>query len=286
MTMWWNSRLLPHPLLAPWTNDYGEAEFLAAVPHAVRTNGDKINLTIKYHLTSQTLRELVANEQAQYVGLVVCLKTFSRGSYPSRSDETLQSLEAGDYSEALTFTPYVVATSQLEGFISEEHAEEIRQIKAEGFTIPPGSILAVGRPIDIMLEDGGNPFSVMDLVADKDVASGSFQVELGENKIEIHVSPDDKARMDALRNRGEHTAEMASLFPGVYLHALTEALLNLSDYSEQHWSHNLRSALQQLNIDPDADPERLKTDALKHAQTLLGNPLGTLLTAFENREEE
>lgn len=286
MTMWWNSRLLPHPLLAPWTNDYGAAEFVATVPHAVRTDGDKINLTIKYHLTSQTLRELVANEQAQYVGLVVCPKTFSRGSYPSRYDETLQSLDAGDYSEALLFTPYVVATKQLEGFISEEHAEEIRQIKAEGFTIPPGSILAVGRPTDIMLEDGGTPFSIMDLVANKAVASGSFQVELGENKIEIHVSPDDKARMESLRNRGEHTVEMAALFPGVYLHALTEALHNLSDYPEQHWSHNLRSALQQLNIDPDADPDKLKADALKHAQVLLGNPLGTLLTAFENREEE
>lgn len=282
--MWWNSRLLPHPLLAPWTDDYGEAEFSATVPDAVLNNGDKINLTIKYHLTSQILRELVDNEQAQYVGLVVCPKTFSRSSHPSRFDETPESLDAGDYSEALVFTPYVVATSRIEGFISEEHAEEIRQIKAGGFTILPGSILAIGRPTDIILEDGGSPFSVMDLVPNRAVASGSFQVELGENKIEIHVSPDDKNRMEALRHRGERTVEMAALFPAVYLHALTEALRNLLEYSEQHWARNLRRALERHNI--DADAEQLKMDALKWAQVLLGNPVGTLLTAFDAREEE
>ena len=284
MTMWWNNRLLPHPLLAPWTNDYGEAEFLATVPHAVLNNGDKINLTIKYHLTSQTLRELVDSEQAHYVGLVICPKTFSRSSYLSRYDEAIESLQAGDYSEVLLFTPYVVATSQIEGFISKEHAEEIRQIKPEGFTIRPGSILAVGRPTDIILEDGGSPFSVMDLVPDKTVDNGFFQVELEENKIEIHVSPEDKNRMEALRHRGEHTVEMAALFPAIYLHALTEALRNLSEYSDYHWAHNIRRALERHNI--DADTEQLKMDALKYAQILMENPVGTLLTAFEDREEE
>ena len=57
----WNDRLLPYPLLAPWTDDYGEAVFLASVPHAVINNGVSINVTIKYHLTSPTLQELVAN---------------------------------------------------------------------------------------------------------------------------------------------------------------------------------------------------------------------------------
>ena len=67
----WNDRLLPHPLLAPWNDDYTDATFTAQVPHAVLNNGKQINLTIKYHLTSQALRALVEEGKARYVGLVL-----------------------------------------------------------------------------------------------------------------------------------------------------------------------------------------------------------------------
>ena len=49
------------PCWAPWTDDYTDAIFVANVPHAVLNNGEQITLTIKYHCTSQILRELVTN---------------------------------------------------------------------------------------------------------------------------------------------------------------------------------------------------------------------------------
>ena len=83
----WNDRLLPHPLLAPWTDDYSEASFTAQVPHAVINNGKQINLTIKYHLTSQSLQELISEGKAQFVSLIACAKTFSRNSYPCAHED-------------------------------------------------------------------------------------------------------------------------------------------------------------------------------------------------------
>ena len=77
----WNDRLLPHPLLAPWNDDYTDAAFTAQVPHAVLNNGQQINLTVKYHLTSPALRGLLAEGKARYVGLIACAKTFNRNSY-------------------------------------------------------------------------------------------------------------------------------------------------------------------------------------------------------------
>ena len=91
----WNDRLLPHPLLAPWNDDYTDATFTAQVPHAVLNNGKQINLTIKYHLTSQALRALVEEGKARYVGLVLqrricrgqrmrrCAWTCQPGPFPS-----------------------------------------------------------------------------------------------------------------------------------------------------------------------------------------------------------
>ena len=98
----WNDRLLPHPLLAPWTDDYPEATFTAQVPHAVINNGKQINLTIKYHLTSQSLRDLISQGQAHYVSLVACAKTFSRNSYPCEHEDDLCILDAQAFSENLS----------------------------------------------------------------------------------------------------------------------------------------------------------------------------------------
>lgn len=281
----WNDRLIPYPLLAPWTDDYGDAVFSVTIPHAILNNGENINLTIKYHLTSNTLRELVSNGQAQYVGLIVCPKTFTRNTYPTNQEDNLQRLDASQYADDLKLTPYIVATQRIEGLKSEEYAEEIKIIKPEGFDIAPGSILAVGDSTEITLEEGGSPYSVIDLIADTSVNKGLFKVSLDDNRIKIHLAPDDKNQMEALRQQEERASEIkAVFFPAVYLHAVTEALRNLSYPGDKHWEHTIQKALERRNI--TVDLEILHEDALTYAQKLMENPLGTLLTAFVGKEEE
>lgn len=285
----WNDRLLPYPLLAPWTDDYSDAIFVANVPHAVLNNGEQITLTIKYHCTSQILRELVTNGQARYVALVGCPKTFSRDTFETNQDDDVQVLDADGYAGELKLTPYIIATQLIDAFISGEHAEEIRDIKPEGFDIPPGSILAVGDSTDITLEEGGSPYSIIDLVANSDPKfdQGSFHVALDDRRIKIHVAPHDKERIEALRRQEERRTEvMAVFFPAVYLHAITEALRNLStpEYQDKDWTHTMLQALERNGI--AVDDEDIKDNALKYAQTLMEKPVGALLTAFSSREEE
>ena len=280
----WNDRLLPHPLLAPWTDDYEEASFTAQVPHAVLNNGRQINMTVKYHLTSEILRQLVTEGKAQYVGVITCDKTFSRSSFAANQEDELYILEAGQFADELKLTPYVVATQPIEGFISPEHNPEIRDIKPEGFTVSTGSILAVGDSTNVPLEEGGSPYSVIDLVSNPTMEIGAFIVDLEDNRIKIHMAPECKQQAEAMRQHGRLSVEVATLFPGVYLHAITEALRNLEDHQEHHWAQTIRRALDNQNI--SQDDEDLKTNALKHAQTLMDKPLGKLLTAFSKEEED
>ena len=279
----WNDRLLPHPLLAPWTDDYQEATFTAQVPHAVINNGKQINLTIKYHLTSQSLRDLISKGKAHYVSLVACAKTFSRNSYLSEQEDDLCILEAQDFSQELTLTPYVVAKQPIEGYTSAELVEEITRFKPGGFHIPVGSILAVGNSTEVELEEGGSPFAVIDLVADTAVGDGTFKVDLDDNRIKVYMAPGDKDQIEALRQHGEQSWEMAVLFPSIYLHAISEALRNLAYYPENRWARTMQRALELHNI--VADDDELKANALTHAQTLMERPVGTLMKALSREEE-
>ena len=280
----WIDRLLPHPLLAPWTDDYGDAEFVVNVPHAVLNNGRQINLTVKYHLTSEHLRGVIAEGSAHYVGLLACPRTFSRDAVPATIEDDLYVLDAGEYADEIRLTPYVIATKRIEGFNSDEFAEEFKVVKPGGFSIQPGSILAVGDSMTIALEEGGSPHSVIDLVPNNKVERGSFIVNLDDNRIKIYVEPEDKKKIEAFRQRGQGSQEMAVLFPAIYLHAVTEALRNLGSYSGTHWVSTMEKALARHGIEDDS--EELKSRALKHAQKLMEMPMGTLLKAFDSGEEE
>ena len=218
------------------------------------------------------------------MALITCSGTWDRQAYPTRQEDDIQILDAGDYAGELEFTPYIVSAQRIEGFISGEHAEEFRRGKPEGFDIPAGAILAVGDSVRITLDEGGSPYSVMDLVNAPNIETGSFQVSLDDNRIKIHMAPGDKDRIEALRQRGERSAEMAALFPAVYLHAVIEALRNLPEHPDSQWAGTMRQALENHNI--SVDDEELKSNALKYAQTLMDKPIGTFLTAFIDRAEE
>ena len=282
----WNDRQLPHPLLAPWTDDYGDRTFTAVVPHAVEGNGDRINFTIKYHLTSRYLRDLIGSGSAEYVALVTCTGTSRRRALSTKTgDEDVHVLEASEYASELWVSPYVVASRDLEKFTCDELASEFREFRPGGFDVPRASILAVGADTRINLDDSGSPESVIDLVGDRKVADGLFEVDLDEPRIKIHVSPKDKRSIEALRGRGSASTERASLFPSVYLHAVTEALRKLSESPiESNWVRSITRALEKENI--RVDDELLKDQALLYAQKIMNRPIGTLLKAFENTEEE
>ena len=280
----WNSRQLPYPLLAPWTDDYGDKEFGAVVPQAVLNDGKEISLTIKYRLTSQYLLDLISAGKAHYLALVSCSKTSMRFAYSSTQDEDVQVLDASDYSESIELRPYIAAIENIDGFDSDEHASEFGYFKPGGFDIPPASILAVGDPSRVTLEEGVSPNSVVDLVSNSKVGDGEFKVDLTQPRIKVYVSPNDKNRIEAIRDRDKEMTgvEMATLFPSIYLHVITEALRNLSEHPEARWVDTMRQSLAKNNI--EVDDEELKNDALSHAQTLMEKPVGMLLDAFDREE--
>ena len=288
--------------------DLSSSSLSASIPEVVLTNGDSIDLHVRYHLTSRYLQALVAEGKAQYVGLLTCVRTFNRETYPTPLAEQHLTLSPHEYSQSFLFTPHLCTSTEVRGFISDEHSEEYRQVRPQGFDLPAASILAIGDTIAVSLEPASNPFSVIDLVKSNDVATGAFDVKLDDDRIKIcfserekqltgafDVKLDDdrikicfsereKEAMDAFRMLGTQSTELIALFSGVYLHAVTEALRNLADYADKQWSDTVRWALHQNHI--NEDDEEIAANALRYAQVIMGHPVGRMLTAFTNPDEE
>ena len=282
MTTWYQ-RLMPYPLLAPWTEDYGNAIFGVDVPEAVLNNGREIRISLEFRLSSDTLRELIAREQARYAVEVSCPRTFVRSTHSAFAQDELL-LEAGDFTDEILLTPYIYATEAIEEFTSSEHASEWRDHRPRGFDIQAAGILAVGNTTRVILEDSGVS-SVIDLIANPNVPEGTFDVQLDEDRIKIHVPDAEKEKIEAVRRSRGSSVEFAALFPGLYLHAVTEALRDLEEHESARWAFTIRNALDRAGHG-DVDGGLLRDDALMYAQTLMEQPVGSFLTAAMRSEEE
>ena len=213
------------------------------MPEAALNNGREIRITLQFRLSSETLRDLIAGNGARYAVEVSCPRTFVRSTHPAFVQGELL-LEAGDYTDEILLTPYIHATETLEEFTSPEHASEWREHRPDGFSVPAAGILAVGNTTRVILEDSGVS-SVIDLIANPNVPEGTFDVQLDEDRIKIHVPDAEKEKIEAVRRSRGSSVEFAALFPGLYLHAVTEALRSLSEHDnalagrsqyETHWT--------------------------------------------------
>ncbi len=280
----WFQRMLPHPLLAPWTDDYVNCSFDLKVLEAALSNGQWVSVKIQFLLCSDSLKSLVADSKAEYVVEVSCPKTFVRGTHRLSEEDELV-LEAENFSQELSMTPYLVSSEQLENFICPEHADEWAIHRPDGFSVPAAGILAVGQSVRVLLDDTSLN-SVVDLVANPNVADGTFHVQLDDERIKIHVPYSEKEKIEAVRRRRGAEVEFAAMFPSLYLHAITEALRNLNEYGESRWAYAMRTALENHGH-ADVDGELLENDALSYAQELMGQPLGAFLdVALRSDDEE
>ena len=281
--MQWNRRLFPYPLLARWTDDYEGRNFRVTLEGTLSRSG-YINLGIRFECESEFLNRLIEQKKAQYELVVTCPATAARTVITSPYAETVEGLNAGDYSKELSSVPYIVTTEELRGFASPEHAAEFREAVPNGFAIAQGGILAAGVTVRTPLEAQSDAASVIDLVVNSHVPNGEMAVELNNDRIRIELSRQDKALVENLRTKSPNSREMTMLFSSLYLPTVAEAVRKLpeSDYAEYRWAVVLRNALNRSGI--DADDESLRENAFAHAQKILNNPIGKAIVAHADSE--
>ena len=272
--MSWNERFIPYPVLTPSNDDYDDPRFELLVTEPVRSDG-MLNIPFRLEVSSHSLRELIDKSKAQYVIQTSCVRTVARDTHDTFTDEGVLELPDGDYSDALVLTPYILATEEIANFRSNEHALEWREYHPEGFDIEEAGILAVGNDVEITLAPDSIG-SVIDLVAMPQV-EGLFNIDLDNDHILISVSREDKQRIDAMRMHSERDIIHASLFSGLYLHAITSAIQALPEYEDRRWAQTILNRLEDKGVRTDrAD---LQAGALRYAQQLMEQPLAKHLEA-------
>ena len=279
----WNKRILPYPLLAPWSSDYKDGYFGIDLPEGVVESKTSISIAIVVENSSAYLRGLFKKDFARYVIHVSCATTFQSDTFDVGPVDRIE-LIASNYDDEITVRPYMVANTVIPSFKSSEHAEEWNRFVPNGFRVPAVGILAVGDDHVASIRSD-TPESVIDLVSTDTIRNASFKIDLTDERIRIMVSEQSKLQIESIRAHGASSKEVATLFPALYMHAVSEAIRRLSDYPETRWKRTLVRALDKCDIDW-TDEETLQERALDYAQMLMDNPMGEFLNAVTFSEED
>ena len=282
------SHLFAHPVLAPWLSDYPPPAYFGIsagdyVPADVLA--DRLSVVVEYQLQCTTIEALISCRNAAYATLATSPRTMFRELHThsiQNDQETSLSLKMSDFAHDITLTPYVIATSDVVLPVTNEHDAEFGQAGRTEFELLSGTVLAIGDAIRLSNSDH-SVTSIIDIVSSARVEPGQFLLDYEDTRIKVLVNREDQAGLNTMR-AGSSIAR-ATLFPGLYLHALVGGISKLSFYKDSEWAAVIHSALERNGI-YEEDQERLAENAQVYAQKLLGSPLGQLLQTFNEANDD
>ena len=282
------SHLFAHPVLAPWLSDYQPpAYFGISAKNYIQADvvADQLLVVVEYQLQCATIEALIGGGDAAYATLATSPRTMFRELHThSIQDhhETSLSLTMSDFAHDITLTPHVIARKDVVVPVTNEHDVDFSLAGRTEFELPSGTVLAIGDGIRLSNNDQ-SVTSIIDIVSSARVEPGQFLLDYEDTRIKVIVSREDQAGLNTMR-AGSPIAR-ATLFPGLYLHALVGGISKLSYHKDSGWAAAIYAALEKHGI-YEEDQERLAENAQVYAQKLLDSPLGQLLHTFNEANDD
>lgn len=259
--------LIPHPVLASNRSDYKkESSFSMTIDSSQRTIDGNIRVSMKFVLKSNFIYRLITSQQAEFCVVVKCSRTYKRDIYQTGDTDISWDLSLGDYADKIVMSPFIVSTQTLDSFKSEEHDEEFHEIP---FSVPAGSILAIGAGYEFTVDSLQTLGAAIRLVTYNELEDGEYVIDVEDEYINIRMNADTHRKVDNIRKTNKNI-----LYPTLYMSALTHAIMHVDEATDRKWAQVLDKTLDKRNINKDD----IKDAPYLIAQKLLINPLNHILT--------
>lgn len=266
-----DKHLLPHPVLKPGGGlDYSEeCDFGLEIADggSRRTAEGLVKIDGLFVLASPTLEKMIKNGEARYLALLTCSNTYYRNAILSDGEEFVLEIPANDLAGSLRLTPYIIASTDLEWFAAPEHVPEIKEFHGKG-KIPSASILAMGAPHEIELDQIGTIWSAIKIIRSENIEEGRYAINMVGDYIVIELA--NKTYVDVARMKGQIRNV---LYSSIYQAAVEYSLRKMSEETNSKWAKALQKTLKERGITDDD----IEENANHYAQVIMDNPLGQVI---------
>lgn len=261
--------LMPHPVLKPNGFDYSNACSFGIEITQNEVSDGRIKIGISYNLASNTISGLIRSGEAKFYSVIKCTRTYTRYAHSGMNYHVDLDLDPSEYAGTLSISPYVIASTEIVNFRSEEHDAEFGT-GDEGLKMPAGCILAIGDTHEVDLWPKVKMGSAIKLIQKPNIERGLYAIRTDLDYIHIELHQDTMRHIDAMRGSAQ-----ALLSPSLYLAAIERAMHDLEDNKGRLWAQALSDTLEKNNIVIDGDTPA--SDIHRYAQMLLHGPLGRMI---------
>ena len=279
----------PHPVLrpSPYGDDYPQSEFEVDIHVRVsRQLGDRVEVDAQFELSDPTLLRLVDDGAAEYIMVIKAPRTHFRQSVRSATGKMSNVFENGALAGRAEFAPFLVCTKAVSAFTSSTWHSDFDGM---AFDLVPGTVLAEDIPKEYWIDtaDEAPIGSIFSHRPDRKLADGRWRCDLGEDHVDIAMSPADSKVFARARELADDTPDAQYLMNGLYLPALLAVLARVDqdpeEYREFRWFASLDQRLEEIGARPLGEPSA--DGRLLDAQKILDLPFAKMPLIHNARED-
>jgi hypothetical protein len=241
-----------HPVIAPFLDDVGENRF-GLSGFSVKADGVHYHVAIEFELHNSGLLQYIEKEMACYALLVEARNFFYRKLHRPLAKINVLKFDGDLLSGHVDCIPIVIATENISDYQIPDFNDDYR-----GLPIPitSGDVLAISDGRTFVAEKEYDTLrrfsSIMQVLPDTRVKSGSMDVALDTDKISIYVCQEDHAKYSTMSKLKEAEPVLLQMLA---VPALQEAIIEMrkSDESSgrRRWERALEKRLQAMSIKID-----------------------------------
>jgi len=270
----------PHPVLAPWSEDIGNANFDTKIFFQLNEAENQVTIRCDVTLDHPDICSLIEAGSATFGCFIKCQETGVRRLQPLGFPSGSQQFASGALLGRVQLRPMVWSTKQIMNYAPVgAHAEfassmdiDIGQILA----LDDEQVLEVTRPPLPPLE------SIFEIQSSDQVPDGEFELDTTNDRITVLMPKTTYQLVQDLR--GGDDGARAVLMNALYVPIIMEVLDQLRDgdgqFEQYRWLHPFRAQCELASVDLS------KPDLLNDAQRLLQQPFASLSQLIEYGDEE
>ena len=270
------NKFYTYPVLRPSSTDYQQAAFEVEIqPDRIRGT-TSLRVTADFFLSDPDLQTLLTEGRAAFVLRIHSIGSHHRSAYMTRDSQVSRTFADGQLHGRTELWGFLIAMQDLPNFRAERwHAD----YGSMSFDIHAGAVLAADEPKEYWIDTAEEALigSIFELQENSRLAAGSWEVQLDDDKVVLHMSMRDYQRFCQARSRVNGTTDAAYIMNSVYLPALIWTLqvadVDSDSYSDNRWYRSLNSRLSDCECMPLGSTAESR---LMDAQKLLDNPFANL----------
>lgn len=270
----------PHPVLAPWLSDIGEATITTEITFREEREKNEVSVHCAAVLNQPDIVRLIQEGAATFGCYIRCQETGLRRLQQFGFPSGVHHFASGALMGNVHLRPMVWTVGQVAAYSPAGLHPEF----SGSFDLRPGEILALDDEQIIQVTRPPLPSieSIFEIIASDEIVEGRFDVDTESHRITVRMGPRTYHLVQSLRQTDDVTRAvvMNSLYVPIVMQVLQELSDGYGPFEQYRWLHPFRARCEQAGIHVD------RAELLTDAQRLLEHPFTSLAQLIDEEEPD